>query len=214
MSKLIKQPFTIIHTLLATVFLAVFLISSAQAHTFYWVKMKTHIKANSDDGKLSSIDFTWVYDKDISKIMVESRDMSKNMRNISLIELADDIMGDLAKAEFFVHLPSKLINSDSHAIKFEDDELTLKFTLTLKEPIEFSKDKPTEIWVYDPNFMGDLSYAKDNDLTLDDNLAKTCKITQKRQAKESTEEEKEEQGHDHKDKYMQLIKIECAEQSS
>jgi len=124
--------------LLSSFFISFFLFTSTQsafAHFHYEAGATTELKTNKD-GKLSALDISWVYDPEVTDMMLKDND--------DLKEFGEGLIKDLAKLSYFTKLKlnAKVIKTskvETYKLekvgKDEDTRLKLSFTLPLETPV-------------------------------------------------------------------------------
>ncbi len=156
--------------------LAVFISSLAQAHFHYELPIKTMLSVNTKE-ELSGLDITWVYDDELTKLMLkDQKDVTK---------LGKKLMKDLSMLGYFTFLKlngkelstSKVTEYKLEEIKYTDyKNLKLSFHLPLKKPVSLAGKNSLEFRHEDANASAVLYYDKPEHLQIGKALEMHCEV--------------------------------------
>ena len=147
---------------LATLFIA----APALAHPHVWVTMRTEL-VYAPDGRITGIRHAWSFDDMFSTFAIQgldSKEKGKFTRE-ELAPLAKVNVESLKEFDYFTYATAdgkKVALTDPTAdywLDYNDQVLTLNFTLPLKTPV---KAKELKIDIYDPTIFVDFSFDKQN----------------------------------------------------
>jgi len=142
------------------------IIAPAQAHPHVWVTMRTDL-VYAPDGRITGIRHAWSFDDMFSTFAVqglESKEKGKFTRE-ELAPLAKVNVESLKEFDYFTYASAdgaKIALADptpDYWLDYNDQVLTLNFTLPLKTPV---KAKELKIEIYDPTIFVDFSFDKQN----------------------------------------------------
>ena len=154
--------------------------SSAKAHPHVWVAARAQILF-APDGRIAAIRHTWTFDEMYSAFATQGLGKDgKPPTKEELAPLAKTNVESLAEFQYFTLAktgPKAYEFGEPKDYELEADDkkqVTLTFTLPLKEPV--SAKKPFTFMVYDPTYFVDFQLADDNPLTLK-NAPAGCSVT-------------------------------------
>jgi ABC-type uncharacterized transport system substrate-binding protein len=146
--------------------LVVFAITvPARAHPHVWITMHTEL-VYAPDGKITGIRHAWSFDDMFSTFAtqgLESKEKGKFTRE-ELAPLAKVNVESLKEFDYFTFATAdgKKANlaepAPGYWLDYEDQVLTLNFTLPFKTPI---RAKELKVEIYDPTIFVDFSFAKE-----------------------------------------------------
>ena len=142
--------------------LALFAVTSAQAHPHVWVTMKSEL-LYAADGSVTGVRHAWTFDDMFSTFAtqgLESKEKGKFTRE-ELAPLAQVNVESLKEYDYFTiaHIDGKkaeLRQPVDYWLEFTDGLLTLHFTLPFKTPV---KAQSLDVDMYDPTWFVDFSFA-------------------------------------------------------
>ncbi|NMN60514.1 ABC-type uncharacterized transport system substrate-binding protein [Xanthobacter sp. SG618] len=145
---------------------AALLPRAAEAHPHVWVTMKTEVVYGAD-GKLTALKQAWTFDDAFTAFALQGLEKQKDgsYGDDVLKPLAEVNVTSLKEYDYFVRgktATGKLAFKDpvDYYLTYENDLLTLHFTLPLAKPIAVKGAATIEI--YDPTVFVSFSFA-DND---------------------------------------------------
>lgn len=135
---------------------------------------------NTPQGDLTAIQMSWVYDKELSAILMDGEDLSEAKREETLKKRAADILKGLSEVKFFttvlldgVALP--FLEVETYALRLnKESRLQLNLTLPLKETQPL-KDHVLTIIVSDDSAVGLATFIDTSHMLLSDQLKTVCK---------------------------------------
>ena len=143
-----------------------FIAAPALAHPHVWVTMRTEL-VYAPDGRITGIRHAWSFDDMFSTFAIQgldSKEKGKFTRE-ELAPLAKVNVESLKEFDYFTYATAdgkKVALTDPTAdywLDYNDQVLTLNFTLPLKTPV---KAKELKIDIYDPTIFVDFSFDKQN----------------------------------------------------
>ena len=145
--------------------IALFIAVPAHAHPHVWVTMHTEL-VYSPDGKITGIRHAWAFDDMFSTFAtqgLESKEKGKFTRE-ELAPLAKVNVESLKEFDYFTYATAdgkkaELADpSPEYWLDYNDQILTLNFTLPFKKPVSA---KELKIEIYDPTIFVDFSFDKE-----------------------------------------------------
>ncbi|MEE9352049.1 MAG: DUF1007 family protein [Thiotrichaceae bacterium] len=165
--------------------LVIFLLLASKALSaggfHYEIDAHTHFMTN-DTGAVSGLEMTWIYDKQISDMIIEDEDLSEAKRADTLKTVASLMIQDLDPMNYFTSL---LINDQPATFKgvnqqqlqlVNQKQLKLTFLIPLEKPVNI-KNITFDLALADPNGAGIIIYNDIQSLTMDKKLQTRCKPT-------------------------------------
>ena len=143
-----------------------FIAAPVLAHPHVWVTMRTEL-VYAPDGRITGIRHAWSFDDMFSTFAIQgldSKEKGKFTRE-ELAPLAKVNVESLKEFDYFTYATAdgkKVALTDPTAdywLDYNDQVLTLNFTLPLKTPV---KAKELKIDIYDPTIFVDFSFDKQN----------------------------------------------------
>ncbi len=160
--------------IILSLFLSLFIAPSGYAHFHYKINTTAHLQVNKK-GQLAAIAMSWVYNEEVSGILLRSG------RPLNI--LADDVMSDLLKLDYYTHLAfngKKVLTNNVQTYKFEkitknkQTLLKLSFILPLKSPLYLQGNNTLAIIHTDPGASASLFYRNTNHLILGPSFSSFC----------------------------------------
>lgn len=183
--------------LLLNLFLILFSVQITHAHSFHYELQVSSTLQLNDKKELESVKISWLYDGDVSDIMLQDqKDLKK---------LGKKVIEDISLLGFFTQIK---LNGNTLAFnKIEDykmeklnngeyDVLRLSFTLPFETTMSLKGDVEIGFSHEDPSASAILYYESDKNIYIGD-LQKSCKASVK-------EKKKFEEGE-----FPQIVKVIC-----
>ncbi|PSC07075.1 DUF1007 domain-containing protein [Alsobacter soli] len=140
---------------------------AAWAHPHVWVTVKCEI-VWAPDGRIAAVKHHWTFDEGYTSYAIQGLDTNRDgiYSRDELAELAKVNTESLAETGFFTVVKADGKKQEFGApadywLEHEKGQLTLNFTLPLKEPATARRTLILD--VYDPTFFVDFSYADGDD---------------------------------------------------
>jgi ABC-type uncharacterized transport system substrate-binding protein len=146
-------------------FIVLAVAAPASAHPHVWVTMRTEL-VYAPDGRITGIRHAWSFDDMFSTFAtqgLESKEKGKFTRE-ELAPLAKVNVESLKEFDYFTYATADGKKADlaepapDYWLDYEDQVLTLNFTLPFKMPV---KAKELKVEIYDPTIFVDFSFAKE-----------------------------------------------------
>lgn len=138
--------------------------SRASAHPHVWVSMTTELVYGAD-GELTALKEAWTFDEAFSAFALQGMAKTKNgtYGDDVLKPLAQTNIESLKEYDYFVYGKTAshkvaFKEPENYYLTYENDTLTLHFTLPLKKPLPARGSLVVE--VYDPSFFVSFSSAE------------------------------------------------------
>lgn len=160
-----------------------FASSVVWAHGFhYQIQAGTTLQTDGK-GTLQTLQMDWLYDPEVTAIMLEGEDISPAQQAHTLQTLRDHMLKDLHKLGYFTSLtvqdkPIALSAATTPSLTLENKRLHLRFTLPLQQPVNLL-NQPVKLALTDPDATGILSYQDTGHIRVDTPTAITCAVTLK-----------------------------------
>lgn len=153
MGMLVRNRVRIEHCILYVCLL--FCASVAQAHPHAWIYVGTRFVMASD-GRITAIEQDWGYDNLLTDALLDDLAHESSGEALDLASWAADTIQRLQPFNYFLRLT---VNGESVPLgvvthfngDLKDDELRLKFTAPLMQPID-PREHKVELAVFDPSF--------------------------------------------------------------
>src|SRR5450631_3839701 len=151
--------------ILFAVLLSLTVAAPASAHPHVWVTMKSEL-IYAPDGTLTGVRHAWTFDDMFSTFAtqgLESKEKGKFTRE-ELAPLAKVNIESLKEYDYFTYATADGVKVPlidplpDYWLDYNDDVLTLNFTLPFKPPV---KAKELKIDIYDATIFVDFSFVKD-----------------------------------------------------
>jgi ABC-type uncharacterized transport system substrate-binding protein len=156
------------------IFLAAFIALAfavpARAHPHVWVTMRSEL-VYAPDGTITGVRHHWAFDDMFSAFAtqgLEAKEKGKFTRE-ELAPLAKVNVESLKEYDFFTYATADGVKTPmtdplpDYWLDYNNDVLTLNFTLPLKTPV---KAKELKLEIYDPTIFVDFQWAKDKPVQL------------------------------------------------
>jgi len=164
--------------------LAVLGADLACAHPHVWVTAKSEV-VYAPDGSVTGVRHAWTFDDMFSTFALQGIEPKRKgvFSREDLAPLAEVNITSLKEFDYFTHAKAdgkKATFTDpvDYWLEYQDNVLTLHFTLPLKVPI---KAKTLALEIYDPTFFVDFSFADQEPVSLAGAPA-ACKVNVQRPA--------------------------------
>jgi len=164
-------------------FLCVSLLLSinVQAHPHSWIDIKTVVVGDANN--ITGFDMSWTFDTVTSAYMVDGKDFSKETdesKALAFQKIADSVMNNLTLQHYFTYFydddkPVKFTVSQGGSLSQHKLKFTLKFFLPLSKPHPINAN-PLKLMVFEPSYYVQMSWLKEQDITLSPALAKQCSL--------------------------------------
>lgn len=175
----------------------------AFAHDVHFTIDATSQLVEDTDGRLTGIRMGWLHDAPLSQMILEGEDLTEGQRAATLKVLADRLVGDLHRLDYFTHLtldgkalPIAAV-SDYQLELGEAQRLNLAFLLPLTTPQDLA-GKRLDIALFDAEGVETLVYKDEGDITLGEKIKAACDLTL----------EKKQQGDAHGES-AQVVHLQC-----
>lgn len=153
----------------------------AVAHPHVWVTIETEILSD-ESGRVTGLRHKWTFDEFFSAFATQGLDANGDgkLEGEELTALAEENVSSLKHFDYFTFAKSGeadvalLDPLDDYYLVHEKEQLTLRFTLPLKEPLS-PRDAKLSYSVYDPTFYVDFAYADGEPVRLAANAPEGCR---------------------------------------
>ncbi len=158
-----------------------FTSSVVWAHGFhYQIQAGTTLQTDSK-GNIQTLQMDWLYDPEVTTVMLEGEDTSPAQQAHTLQTLRDTMLKDLHKLGYFTHLtvqdkPIALGAATTPSLTLQNQRLHLRFTLPLQQPVNLLNQR-VKLALADPDATGILSYQDTGHIRVDTPTAITCAVT-------------------------------------
>ncbi len=174
----------------------------AFAHSYHYELQVLNTLSVNEEKQLESLKLSWVYDGDVSEIMMQDeKDLGK---------LGKTLIADLEKLAYFTQMKvnGKVVDFNKATdVKLEEKEinkddqkynaLQLSFTLPIKTPVDLKGENEIGLVHEDPSAAGILYYESVRSLSASGDYKKDCKV--------SVDEKKDFAEGD----FPQIVKLNC-----
>ena len=147
--------------------MACFAGSQAQAHPHVWIEMQSDV-VFTDDGLIKGVDLEWTFDDAYTQMALDGLDVDGDglYSQDELAPLTKENIESLKDYEYFTVMRAngeqqKIGEVTDYGQIWSNNKLTLHFQVPLVKPIDPKKDEFV-FKVYDPEFLVDIEYVKDN----------------------------------------------------
>jgi ABC-type uncharacterized transport system substrate-binding protein len=162
------------------IFINFLAIPSLLAAGFHYQLDLTAKLVNNPQHEVTAIQMSWIYDKELSMILMDGEDLSEEKRQQTLKKRAADILDGLREVKYFT-----TVLKDTKVIEYAEVEtydlrlnkesrLQLNLTLPLKEK-QVLKGHTLEIVVTDDSAIGLATFIDTNHMLLSDEIKALCK---------------------------------------
>lgn len=134
---------------------------------------------NNPQKELSAIQMSWIYDKELSAILMDGEDLSEAKREETLKKRATDILIGLTDMKYFTSLllddqPLEFAEVENYKLLLNDESrLKMNLTIPLKKSQRL-KGRTLEIIVTDDSGVGLATFIDTNHLLLGKVFKKEC----------------------------------------
>lgn len=146
--------------------------SQATAHPHVWITTEVEVLYNQNKA-ITGFREKWTFDEMYTAFAIQGLDKNKDGKydRNELQELAKVNVNALKEFQYFTYpkIGKTVIENlapENFWMEHKDSNISLNFTLTLKEPIPYDKITDFSFAVYDPTFYIELSFARDNPIRL------------------------------------------------
>lgn len=154
----------------------------AFAHDVHYSIDTTSQLVEDAAGRLTGIRMEWLHDAPLSQMILEGEDLTAGQRVATLKALADRLVDDLHRLDYFTHLtldgkalPMAAVN-DYQLELGEAQRLNLAFLLPLATPQDLA-GKRLDIALFDAEGVETLVYKDAGDITLGEKIKAACDLT-------------------------------------
>ena len=155
-------------------------IQTSLAAGFHYQLDLTAKLVQNPSSEITAIQMSWIYDKELSAILMDGEDLSEANKEATLKKRAADIFSGLRDVKYFTKLAI-----DKRNVEFADVEtyvlrlnkesrLQMNLTLPLKESQQV-KGHTLEITVTDDSAVGLATFVDTNHMLLSDQVKALCK---------------------------------------
>lgn len=166
--------------ILATV-LVMLASPAAQAHPHVWVTMNNKLVTDAQ-GLVTGVAVAWSFDDAYMQVALEGMDANSDGTYSSeeLAALTRENVSSLRDYDYFMHIKvdgelQKVPDVTDTNQTFENNKLTLFFTVPLPQPVDPRKQS-FELKVFDPEFYIAFDYAEQKPVSLAGTLPAGCKL--------------------------------------
>ena len=161
------------------IFINCLAINSLFAAGFHYQLDLTAKLVNNPQNEVTAIQMSWVYDKDLSAILMDGEDLSEAKREDTLKKRAADILNGLKEVKYFttVLVDKKVVeyaDVETYSLRMnKESRLQLNLTLPLlqKQTLE---GRTLEIIVTDDSAVGLATFIDTNHMLLSDEIKALC----------------------------------------
>jgi ABC-type uncharacterized transport system substrate-binding protein len=164
----------------SAIFVNFLAIQSLFAAGFHYQLDLTAKLVNNPQNEVTAIQMSWVYDKELSAILMDGEDLSEAKREETLKKRAADILNGLQEVKYFttVMIDKKVIEYaevETYALRLnKESRLQLNLTLPLKQK-QALKGRTLEIVVTDDSAVGLATFIDTSHMLLSDEIKALCK---------------------------------------
>lgn len=164
----------------SAIFVNFLAIQSLFAAGFHYQLDLTAKLVNNPQNEVTAIQMSWVYDKELSAILMDGEDLSEAKREETLKKRAADILNGLQEVKYFttVMIDKKVIEYaevETYALRLnKESRLQLNLTLPLKQK-QVLKGRTLEIVVTDDSAVGLATFIDTSHMLLSDEIKALCK---------------------------------------
>lgn len=155
-------------------------LQSALSAGFHYQLDLTAKLVNTPQNEVTAIQMSWIYDKELSAILMDGEDLSEAKKEETLKRRAADILTGLRDVKYFttVSIDKKVIEYaevETYALRLnKESRLQLNLTLPFKEKQNL-KGRSLEIVVTDDSAVGLATFIDTDHMLLSDELKALCK---------------------------------------
>lgn len=163
------------------------------AHSYHY-EVQISNELNLNKGKLNALNMTWLYDEDVSGVMLQDQ---KDLKKLAAKLIKDlDLLGYFTQMKLNGEILALGKAKNVH-LQESENTLMLFFTLPFKKPISIPKGSTLSLNHEDPSAIAILYYEKPSEIVINGTLKKRCKTTVK------------EKGDFDEGEFPQIVKIYC-----
>jgi len=159
--------------------LALTMQTSFAAGFHYQLDLTAKLVKNPQN-KLTAIKMSWIYDKELSAILMDGEDLSEAKREATLKKRAADILSGLTDVKYFTSVsldkkPIEFTVVETYTLRLnKESRLQMNLTLPLKENQKLN-GHVLEMVVTDDSAVGLATFIDTNHMLLGEHFKATCK---------------------------------------
>ncbi|MEZ9230727.1 DUF1007 family protein [Vibrio amylolyticus] len=158
--------------------LAVFFVTSAQAHPHSWIEMKTHIQG--ENGMIIGFKMEWSFDAMTSAYVLDGKDISPENEQETFQKLASSMLSNMLYEHYFTYFydddtPIKYRVAHSEKLTRDKARLVLSFELPLSKPMPVTRES-LRLLIFEPSYYVDMTWKSASDVVLSTDLARQCQL--------------------------------------
>ncbi|MGB1311512.1 MAG: DUF1007 family protein [Leucothrix sp.] len=162
-----------------TVFFSM-MMQTAFAAGFHYQLDLTAKLVNSPDKELTAIQMSWIYDKELSAILMDGEDLSETKRDATLKKRAADILSGLTEVKYFTtalldKTPLTFDKVEKYSLRLnKESRLQMNLTLPLNTP-QTLQGSTLELIVTDDSAVGLATFIDTKHMLLGEQFSAICK---------------------------------------
>ncbi|WP_281882981.1 DUF1007 family protein [Vibrio nigripulchritudo] len=146
------------------------------AHPHSWVDMKTRVLGEGSD--ISGFSMEWTFDAMTSAYMLDGEDMSEEVREATLKQLALSVIDNMLYEHYFTYFfegddPIRYKQVMDAKLTFHRGKLTLHFELPLTKDKD-ANGKNLKLMIFEPSYYVDMSWKANSAIELSTSLREQC----------------------------------------
>ena len=155
-------------------------LQTAIAAGFHYQLDLTAKLVNNPENELTAIQMSWIYDKELSAILMDGEDLSEENLEASLEKRTEEILSGLIDVKYFTTLvldqkPLEFLAASHYKLRLtKESRLQMNLTLPIKNK-EQIKGRTLEIVVTDDSAVGLATFVDTSHMLLDDYYTTSCK---------------------------------------
>lgn len=164
----------------AYLFLCTVPLQASFAAGFHYQLDLTAKLVNSPQGELTAIQMSWVYDKELSTILMDGEDLSEAKKEETLKKRSADILKGLSEVKFFTKVllgetALPFLDVEIYTLRLnKESRLQMNLTLPLKNKQQL-KDHILKIILTDDSAVGLVTFVDTSHMLLSDQFKAMCK---------------------------------------
>lgn len=148
------------------------------AHPHSWMEIKTYIEGTQNT--ITGFKMEWTFDAMTSAYMLDGEDLSPKNKANTMQKVADSVMTNMLDTHYFTYFyddqtPIKYKIARAGQLTQKKAKLMLSFELPLSKPKPLTAST-LKLRIFEPSYYIDMSWIKENGVTLSPELAKTCSV--------------------------------------
>lgn len=165
---------------IAPIFVLSLAMQSGFAAGFHYQLDLTAKLVNDQQGELTAIQMSWIYDKELSAILMDGEDLSEAKQEATLKKRAADILDGLTDVNYFATIlldkkPLQFTAVEKYQLRLnKESRLQMNLTLPLKKK-QTLKGHTLEIIVTDDSAVGLATFIDTSHMLLGEQFKASCK---------------------------------------